>query len=342
MNRSGKTWLSYVGSLLLVLVVFLAFVIFTKFLPVGYDLEWISVRLPIPIVESGQSTFYLAQDRGYYANKNLAVSLNLAGAGSDQGPVRMVESRQDTFGVLGGPDTLIVGRSQGLPIKAIAIIHRNSNFPCLISLKESGIERVEQLEGKKVGFFYGHISTDVLRNLFSKSNVTVEEVNVGFDYSLLREGKLDAQWAFRVTAGLDLAAEGFGLNFIKPEDEGIFTHGYTIFAHEDTIAEKPMLVERFLRATFQGVRHAMARPTDANDTIVGRSPGINSTLSLERQRLYNSVTSNSDAFPIGYMDYSMWNETYQRLNEEGVLKNEFDVREAYTTEFLESIYSSSF
>ena len=81
----------------------------------------------------------------------------------------MVTVGTDTFGVLGGPDTLLVARSSGAPPQAIAIIHRNSNFACVITKKESGLNQVEQLAGKQVGFYYGHISTDVLRNYFPRT-----------------------------------------------------------------------------------------------------------------------------------------------------------------------------
>ena len=41
---------------------------------------------------------------------------------------------------------------------------------------------LQQLEDKKIGFFYGHISTDVLHNLLNKYNIDYEEVDVGFTF----------------------------------------------------------------------------------------------------------------------------------------------------------------
>src|SRR5205085_2370353 len=38
----------------------------------------VAVRFPIPIIEAGQSEFYLAQDRGYFARENLEVHSQLA------------------------------------------------------------------------------------------------------------------------------------------------------------------------------------------------------------------------------------------------------------------------
>lgn len=111
----------------------------------------ISVRFPIPIIEAGQTPFYVAQDKGYYAAENLDVKFDMGSP--ELNPVKMVATGQNTFGVLGGADTLLVARSKGQPLEAVSIIHRNSNFPCLITLKKSGITTLQQLQGKKIGFF---------------------------------------------------------------------------------------------------------------------------------------------------------------------------------------------
>lgn len=300
----------------------------------------VSVRFPIPIVENGQTTFYVAEDQGFYADENLEVRFEMGSP--ELNPVKMVASGQDDFGILGGPDTLLVARSRGQRLKAIAVVHANSNFPCLLTLADSGITQLEQLQDSKIGFFYGHISTDVLRNLLRKNQIRYEEIDVGFDYSQLITGKIDAQWAFTVTAGLDLPARGVAINFIRPEDYGIVTHGYTIFATEETIQERRDMVLRFLRASLLGVRETVGNPSDANRSLLQRNPELDAELSLKRQQAYNAVTSNGNEFPPGYMSRQMFQTTYDRLVEEAVIKDEFDVSEAFTTEFLEEIYQRPF
>jgi NitT/TauT family transport system substrate-binding protein len=300
----------------------------------------VTLRFPIPLVESGQASFYLAQDKGYYAEENLDVKFEMGS--KELNPVKMVTTGTDTFGLLGGPDTLLVARSNGAPLKAIAIIHRNSNFPCVITKKESGLTKVQQLAGRQVGFYYGHISTDVLRNLFRRTNTKIIEVDVGFDYTQFIQGKIDAEWAFTVTAGLDLPAKGVELNFISPADYGIVTHGYTIFVSDETIEKKPVLVRRFLRASLRGVKAALADPVEATRSLLKRNPQLDMALNLKRQKAYNAVTSDSAEFPYGYMDREMLQTTYDRLSEEKVIKNEFDLSEAYTTQFLEEIHGRPF
>nr|VFK41867.1 MAG: ABC-type nitrate/sulfonate/bicarbonate transport system, substrate-binding protein [Candidatus Kentron sp. SD]VFK47777.1 MAG: ABC-type nitrate/sulfonate/bicarbonate transport system, substrate-binding protein [Candidatus Kentron sp. SD] len=304
------------------------------------SLDKISVRFPIPIVEAGQTTFYVAQDKGFYAEEGLDVQFEMGS--KELNPVKMVASRQDDFAILGGPDTLLVARSKGHPLKAIAVIHRNSNFPCLITLKSSGITKLDQLQDKQIGFFYGHISTDVLRNLLRRNGIKYTEVDVGFDYAQLIAGRIDAEWAFTVTAGLELPAKGVDINFISPADYGINTHGYTIFATEKTIRERTDLTLRFLRASLKGVKYTLDNPEYALKSLLKRAPNLDEELNLKRQLAYNEVTSNTDKFPLGYMDETMFQATYDRLVEEDVIEKPFDIESAYTVEFLEKIHGKAF
>ncbi len=299
----------------------------------------LSVRMPIPIVEAGQTTFYVAEDLGYYREQGIEVQFELAS--KELNPVKMVAAEKDQFAILGGPDTLLVARSRGLPLKAIAVIHRNSNFPVIITLKSSGITRAEQLQGKKVGFNYGHISTDVIRNLLRKTGVTVTEVDVGFNYSQLLAGQIDAEWAFTVTAGLELPAKGTEINIISPADYGIHTHGYTIFTTEKMIAEHPDLVKRFLRASLKGVVETNLHPETAVDILLRHGQKLDRDLNIKRQQMYNAVTSIEAPYYPGYMDLNMFKETYERLLEEGVIEKSFDVNEAFTSRFVEEIHKEN-
>jgi len=297
-------------------------------------LEKVSVRLPIPVIEAGQTPFYVAYDKGYYKDEGLEVNF---GMGSKElNPVKMVISGKDTFGVLGGPDTLLTARSKGHKIKAVAILHKNSNFPCLITLKSSGITKLEQLQNSKIGFFYGHISTDVLRNMLKKNNIKYTEVDVGFDYSQLIAKKIDAEWAFTVTAGLELPYKGIDINIISPKDYNITTHGYTIFTTDKIIKNNPKLVAKFVKATLKGVDFMVKHPKEALKSLLKRNPNLKQDLSLKRLKKYIEVTSNGKNYPLGYMNESMFKETYSRLLEDKVIQKEFDIKEAFSTDFLEN------
>jgi len=299
--------------------------------------EKISVRLPIPFLDSALAPYYVSLDKGFYADEGLDVTLNFGS--TETNPVKMVSVESDEFGILGGPDTLLVARSKGILLVAIAVLHRNSDLPVLITLKESNITKVEDLQGKKIGFFYGHISTDVLHNLLNKYDIKRTEINVGADYNQLISGNVDAQWAFRTSAAITLPEKGYEINIISPKDYGINIHGLTLFATEDFIKNNPETVEKFLIATFKGVEYTVDNPDDAVMSIINRDSRLSKEIELKRIEVFKKDLSNSEKYPIGYMDYEMFQQTYERLIEEEVITNEFDVNDAFTTEFIDRIHS---
>ena len=197
------------------------------------------------------------------------------------------------------------------------------------------------MQNKKIGFFYGHISTDVLHYFLHKYNIEYEEINIGTDFNQLIAGKIDAQWAFRTHGPVNLRAKCIDVNVISPKDYGIRTHGLTFFTTEEMINENPEAVEKWLRATFKGLGYMIDNPDDALQSILSRDSEL--TLELEREKLeeYMKFISNSEEYPMGYMDYEMFKETYDRLNEEGLLQEEFDINESFTTTFLEKIHETS-
>ena len=105
------------------------------------------------------------------------------------------------------------------------------------------------------------------------------------------------------------------------------------------IKENPEIVERFLRATIRGIKATLENPNEAADILAKRDAKIDRNLEYKRLLMYNEVTSNSKKYSTGYMDYKMIKETYDRLKEEKVITQEFDVNKAFTTKFLEKIYS---
>ena len=299
----------------------------------------ISLRNPIPAITTGQTPLFVAQKKGFF-NAN-GLNMTLEQGSRELNPIKMVAAGQNDFGMMGGIESLIIARSKGIKVKAIATLHRNSNFVCLVTLKDSGLTTLADLDDKRVGFFYGHISTDVLRPLFKKEGVNVTEVNVGFDYNQLLSGQIDAQWAFTVRAALLLPSKGHEINIIRPQDYGVQTHGYTIFAMEDFIEKNPETVENFLKSLIQGVDYSLENPVEAVDVLLDINDSLDRDFALQSQKIFDSVTSHSDQYPIGYMDRDMFLEAYNRLNAEGLIENEFDVGDLFMTAYLERAHGNS-
>jgi len=297
-------------------------------------IEDISVRLPIPVVNGDFVPYYLAQDLGIFEKYKLNVKLE---PGSPElNPVKMVGQGVDQFAIVGGPELVMTARSNNVAVKAIGLVHVKANFVTILTKKDSPYKKLSDLQGQRVGFNYGHISTDVLRSLFLQENIKVEEVDVGFNYNLLLADRLPAQWAFTTTAGLTLREREFEFNDIKPSDYGIVTHGHTIIANEKLINEKPDLVKRFISAVIEATKYSLEHVDESVAAMQKRDKDFSASLAEKQLAIINpTILNNSE---ILWIDASLLEDTKNRLIRIGLLQDNFDLNASFDNSFLKEYY----
>lgn len=294
----------------------------------------VSMRFPIPVVDTAFSPYYLAVDKGIFAKHGLNVKLE---PGTPElNPVKMLAQGTDQFAVLGGPEILFSARSKGAQIVGTALLHKDANFVTLLTLKKSQITKLSELEGKKVGFSFGHISTDVLRMTFKKENINVQEADVGFDYGQFIAGKLDAQWAFRTTAGLALPAKGVEVNFINPSDYGIVTQGHVLVTSEKMIKENPKVVQAFNAAVLEAIAYSLEHPQEAIDAAIKRDPNFKKEVGEKQLEVYNAAIKRNSR--IGDFAETDLLKTKDQMLSVGLIPKEFDVKSSFTSQFVEQHY----
>jgi NitT/TauT family transport system substrate-binding protein len=106
--------------------------------PVTVQLKWIH--------QAQFAGFYLAQEKGYYAAENIDVIFIEGGPGIDV--IDPVVLGKADFAVA-APERILLRRSEGQPIVAIATTYRHNPF-VLVTMADSGIERPEDFAGKTV------------------------------------------------------------------------------------------------------------------------------------------------------------------------------------------------
>jgi NitT/TauT family transport system substrate-binding protein len=295
----------------------------------------VSVRLPIPAADATFAPYYLAIDKGFFAKQGLEVKLE---PGTPElPPIKMVAQGANDIGIIGGPELLLNARSKNVPVVGVSLLHRNSNFVTILSPKKNGLTKVADLNGKKVGFFYGHISTDVLKMLFAKAKIKVTETDVGFDYGQMLSNKIDAQWAFRTTAGIALRAKGVELNEISPADSGIVTQGHMIIAKESTIKEKPEVVQAFVNAYLEGLKYSVDHPDEAVAAIMKRDPNFKKEVG-EKQLAIINPTIKANAV-MGGIPAEAIEQTQKQMQAAQLLPATFDTKSAYTNQFVDKYNS---
>jgi len=286
------------------------------------------------------SGFQIAERDGLYTQNGLQAELRSAfnAEGEFVAAISSVLSGEADFGVASSYD-LMSARAQSQPLVAVAAIYQRSPIT-LISLAETGILIPQDLVGKTVTVS-GSVAVyfnALLKNVGIDSglvNITGEN---SFSLEPLLSGEIDAYGAYITNQPSVLKRQGIAYNLIVFADYAVDGYSNVIFVTEDTLANRPEMVEGFLRATFSGFQSALNDPERA----AALSVEYNSQL-LYEDELANMLASVPLLHPadsdIGMMTPELWALGFTILRDADVLPDEFDVTQSYTLDFLNAIYN---
>ncbi len=286
------------------------------------------------------SGYYATVHNGHFAEQNLEVDIKKGGFTDDGriSPTAEVLAGNADFGATSASG-LLTARSEGKPIVAVAAITQRSPF-ALISLAEKNIARPSDLLGQRVSVQAGG-SNALYNALLSSQNIDPAKVNTvprtTFGIDSLVNGKVDVLGGWIINEGILVQEAGLEPNFILPSDYGIDTYQSLIFTTETMIAERPDLVERFVRAVIQGHQDVADKPQQAVEFTLTYDDSL---VSEEQERRLQAwlPLMNPAGSPIGMMQSKIWELTHQILLAEGILEKEVDIEAAYTLTFLEKVY----
>ncbi|HWM24216.1 MAG TPA: ABC transporter substrate-binding protein [Chthoniobacterales bacterium] len=292
--------------------------------PVSIRLKWLH--------QAQFAGFYYAKEAGLYSQEGLEVTL-LPG-GVDYPAIQMVASRSDLFGVTGA-DQILIAREKGIPVVAVACIFRKSPF-VLFSLKDSGIGKVEDFLGRKIGVKLGGNEELTYRAMLRKTGISpslLTEVPVKFDISLLLTKQVDVWPGYSINEPITAEEKGFPVNLIWPETYGVQLYADVLFTTEEVLRTRPDLVAGVVQATVEGWNKSFAD----RDTAITYTLKYGEQLTREHERRmldasYPLVVTGDQ--PIGSMELSVWKGMHALLRDGGFLKGDVDLSVAFRVDFL--------
>ncbi len=281
--------------------------------------------------------FYVADQKGYYADENLAVTLKPGGA--DILPAQEVADGKADIGVTGG-DQLLIARSQGLPLKAIAAIFRQSPV-ALMALADSGIKTPQDMMGKRIGVIspaYDNNNDIQLLAMLRQAGIDQSKVKlvVTEDYSVgsLTSGAMDVYSGFAMNEAVDAKLRGLDVNLILPQDYGVSIYANVLFSRQQTLDERSDVVQRFVRATFKGYQYAIEHPDEAGDLALKYDKTLDVAFQRASMQAEIPLIDTGDV-PIGTMDSPVWQNTNDILVQQGLIKSQVDLSTVFTNKFVE-------
>lgn len=279
------------------------------------------------------SGLYTAMDQGFYRDEGLEIEI-IQAPGS---VVSMVAANQAHFGV-SYQEEVTYARLSEIPVVSIAAIiqHNTSGFA---SLKERGIETPADFEGKRYGGWGSPVEEATIKALMELYNAEYEKVEIittgEVDSLIVIEHHADFAWIYYGWTGIEANLKGMELNFIelRREDQALDYYTPVLIASEKLIAENPIIIERFIRATTRGYQLAIEKPAEAAQILLRHAPELDEKLVMASQ-MWLSEKYQADAEKWGLQKLKTWEAYSLWLYEQGLIEEIPDIKKAFTNDFL--------
>ena len=296
-----------------------------------------AVRLPMGFIPNVQfAPFYVALDRGYYAEEGIELEFDYS---FETDGVKLVGAGELPFSLVSGEQVLLA-RAQELPV--VYVMAWWQDYPIAIAAPaDSGIEAPQDLEGAQIGipgtFGASYVG---LRALLHVAGLTEEDItldSLGFNQvEALVSGREDAVVVYANNEPLQLNARGHPVNVVRVADYvDLASNG--ILTNESMLANQPEVVRSMLRASLRGLADTIEDPEAAFEISKKYIEGLDQ-LSAEDQDLQRAVLAKSIEFWItdrpGFSDPQAWENMQTVLLEMGLITEPMDLSAAFTNEYL--------
>lgn len=257
-------------------------------------------------VPSGKDAiFYTAVDKGFYARAGISITM-VKGTGYLL-TAQAVDRGTYTFGISDIPSLITVNKDE-IRLKSIGLINDLSTFS-FVSLKEKGIQRPQDMEGKSYASRTGMATTVVAPVFFELNKVDASKVKaVDLSPELhvpsVVQGKVDFIVAFEDVllpiAKAVATAAGKELNVIRAKDWNMDVYGATLVASAKTIKENPEMVRRFLKGTYEALKYVDQNRDEATVILLKNYPELNRNVIRSQLDVVMNLIKSDTALKNGY------------------------------------------
>lgn len=296
------------------------------------------VNLPCGYVPNVQfAPLYVGLEKGFFAEENIDLTLDHS---METDVVALVGAGRLPFGICSGEQVLL-GREQGLPL--VYVTNWYQNYPVgIVTLKESGIETMEDLKGKRIGIPMlsgaSYIGLEAMLGLSGMTDSDIKLESVGYAQAeLLATGKIDAAVVYTINEPVQLKALGYDTVLFSAADMTKMV-GNGMITNEKTIAENPELVGRMVRAFVKSIRWTFENPDEAYEICKLYVDGLADAEDPELQKQVLLATADYfDDGPLGFgfSDPEAWDNMVSILKGMGMISGREDVSKVYTNDFIQ-------
>ena len=267
-------------------------------------------------------------EKGFFKQNGLGAEFIPFKGGPDM--LKGVLAGAADIGLTGATDPLVF-RERGATIRALATILEKNHFTLTVA---PSIKRVEDLKGGTIGVTVVGSTTWVFARMLAKKFGWDPEKDVkivgggGFDSlaAALRRGEM--QGMIFGDAGAVIESQGIGKIIMRLDEVTPKWISLIAYSTDEVIKTKKDVLQRTLRAIFQGHRFCRENP-DESIRIAAKGIGWSEEATRRAYGLVRPLLSVD-----GRMDLEAMKFMQDTLVELGVLKQRLPLDQHYTTEFI--------
>jgi ABC-type nitrate/sulfonate/bicarbonate transport system substrate-binding protein len=288
------------------------------------------------VPNTNHTGIFVAQSKGFFEQAGLEVDIIQPGEVYAE---QAVAGGAADFGVSFQEQVTLV-RADGVPIVSIAAIiqHNTSGFA---SREELGVETPADWNGLRYGSFGNPFEEPTLRVIMGCAGgdyEALEIVDTGYSdpLALLDERQIDLAWIFYAWQGIQAELQNIDLDVVMLEDWFDCIPDYytpVLITSEDTINERPRVVEAFLTAISLGYQFAIENPDEAAGILLEAAPELDQDL-VHASQNWLSPRYQSNAAQWGVQEFSVWENYSQWMDQYDIIPNSIDAASAFTNDFL--------
>lgn len=287
------------------------------------------------VANTNHTGMYVALDQGYYEAEGLNVNIIEPTEGAT---ATLIAVGKGDFGISYQEDvTIALTSDDPLPIKAIATIiqHNTSGFA---TYADKDIKSPKDFEGKTYAGWGGPGEEAVLKAVMAKDGGNFSKLSMvisdGSGFEALKNN-VDVMWFFEAWDNVKCKMNDFPINYmeVRQLDERLDYYTPVIIANQDTLANKPEMVKKFLAATEKGYRYAIEHPAESAAILQKYAPDYSlEMLTMSQEYLADKYMEDVENW--GTMKDEVWDNYTDFMVEYGVIEEAIPAADCYTNEFL--------
>jgi NitT/TauT family transport system substrate-binding protein len=297
--------------------------------------EKITYLLPAPPSLPAFAPWVLAKHLGYYKDAGYDVEFVVARGGVDVAK-QVGVGNAPIGGAIG--DTPVIVRGNGVPVKAVGLMGGGA-LTVVVGRKDRGIEKLEDLKGKKISVLsfqdttYFALLGALASKGITKNDVNAEAVGPANVAKFVIAGTVDAcactpDWEIDVKEAVKDTVSLPTKDYFQSMSQAILTS-------DKMIAERPEMVRAIVKATLRGMKYVMDDPAKAAVTYVEASPSFKGKEELMKKILanYNTRTYQGQS-ELGAMDPQRLANLQKFYKQQGFIEAELPIDQLYSNAFI--------